>query len=151
MKKTYLSWAEINNQVSCIIQQIAVDNWKPEVIVGIARGGLYPALLLSNYYNVPMEVVKCQYRDGDASYSITGELDSNKRILVIDDINDTGATLDRIQQEWGPLWSSRVKVAVLYDNESSNFNEVDYSAVTINKANQDEWIVYSWEDWWQRR
>ena len=150
MNKTYVTWNEIHDQVQSIAQQLAVDNWKPEVIVGIARGGLHPALLLSNYFNVPMETIRCQLRDGDSSYASTGEINLDSNILVVDDINDTGATLLRIQKEWGS-WGTQVKVAVLYDNESSDFNAVDYSAITINKANEDVWICFPWEDWWARR
>jgi hypothetical protein len=40
-------------------------------------------------------------------------------------------------------------VACLYDNESSKSKlDVTYSAVTINKANEDVWIVFPWESWW---
>ena len=49
------------------------------------------------------------------------------------------------------VWSKNVRVAVLYDNESSRSElNIDYSAVTINKAAEDSWIVFPWEDWWQR-
>lgn len=153
MNKTYVTWNEIHDQVQSIAQQLAVDNWKPEVIVGIARGGLHPALLLSNYFNVPMETIRCQLRDGDGTLTATGIIPADKKILIVDDINDTGATLLKITQELDSIMGSQVevKVAVLYDNESSDFNAVDYSAITINKANEDQWFVYPWEDWWARR
>jgi hypoxanthine phosphoribosyltransferase len=86
-----------------------------------------------------------------------------KNILIVDDINDTGATLNYIKQDWqssclpndqrwtNDVWGKNVRVAVLLDNESSRSElTVDYSAVTINKAAEDSWIVFPWEDWWQR-
>ena len=73
-------------------------------------------------------------------------------MLLVDDINDTGATLNRISQEWGFDRGLMTRVAVLYNNESSDATvEVDYAAVTINKANEDVWIVFPFEDWWTRR
>jgi hypothetical protein len=43
-----------------------------------------------------------------------------------------------------------VRVACLYDNESSKSKlDVAYSAVSINKADKDVWIVFPWEDWWK--
>jgi hypoxanthine phosphoribosyltransferase len=80
-----------------------------------------------------------------------------KNILILDDINDTGATLDWIIQDWqginlpndpawADVWGNNVRFAVLFDNLSSNFSrKVDYSAVEINKAEEDVWIVYPWE------
>jgi hypothetical protein len=44
-----------------------------------------------------------------------------------------------------------VRVAVLVDNESSKSEiPVSYSAVDLNKAEEDCWIVFPWEEWWQK-
>ena len=51
---------------------------------------------------------------------------------------------------WAQIWCENVKVAVLYDNEASKSElDISYSAVTINKAEEDSWIVFPWEDWWK--
>jgi hypoxanthine phosphoribosyltransferase len=86
---------------------------------------------------------------------------TGKRILIVDDINDSGATLNWIKQDWSSgclpghpdwnnVWGNNVRVAVLVDNESSKSEiPVSYSAVDLNKAEQDSWIVFPWEDWWK--
>lgn len=151
IKKHYVSWQDVNNQVAGIIQQLAVDDWKPEVIVGIARGGLYPAMLLSNYFNVPLEVIKCQLRDGDTILYSTDSLKlTDKRVLIVDDINDSGATLFKTCEHLVGLWQLELKVAVLFDNEASEFQDVEYAAITINKAEEDIWYDFPWESWWKR-
>ena len=51
-KKVYYSWQEIEDMTSDIAQQIAVDNdgFKPDYVVGLTRGGLIPATMLSHYF-----------------------------------------------------------------------------------------------------
>jgi hypoxanthine phosphoribosyltransferase len=85
-----------------------------------------------------------------------------KHILIVDDINDSGATLNWIQQDWmsscfpnnqdrwTQVWGNNVRVAVLVDNEASKSKlDVSHSAVDLNKADEDVWIVFPWESWWQ--
>ena len=84
-----------------------------------------------------------------------------KKILIVDDINDSGATLNWIKQDWQSgcfpkdkrwkeIWGNNVRVAVLVDNESSASKlNINYNAVDLNKAEEDLWIVFPWEDWWK--
>jgi len=66
-------------------------------------------------------------------------------VLVIDDINDTGATISAIKDVWG---TDTVTYAVLINNEAST-EDVDYSSMDINKHEENVWQVFPWEDWWQ--
>jgi hypoxanthine phosphoribosyltransferase len=87
---------------------------------------------------------------------------NGKKILIVDDINDSGATLSWIKSDWPSgclpdddkwkdIWNKSVRVAVLYDNEVSESTlEVDYSAENINKFNDPQWIVFPWEEWWRK-
>jgi hypothetical protein len=53
-------------------------------------------------------------------------------------------------KQWKQIWGSNVRVAVLVDNEASKSKiDISYSAVSINKAAQDVWIVFPWEEWWK--
>ena len=54
-------------------------------------------------------------------------------------------------RRWKEVWGNNVRVACLYDNESSKSKlDVTYSAVTINKSADPSWIVFPWEAWWQK-
>jgi hypoxanthine phosphoribosyltransferase len=82
-----------------------------------------------------------------------------KNILVVDDINDTGATFQWIKEDWQSsclpddphwrkeVWHKNVRFAGLVNNLNSDFN-VDYSSLEINKADNPEWIVFPYEKWW---
>jgi xanthine phosphoribosyltransferase len=165
MKKIYYTWRDIERQTQEILRQLQRDTWRPDYVVGLTRGGLVPANLISQYLEVPMETLKVSLRD-DASQPesnlwMAEDAFEGKRILIVDDINDSGATLNYIKQDWQSgcfskdkhwkeVWGNNVRVAVLVDNESSKSKlNVSYSAIDLNKAEEDLWIVFPWEDWWK--
>lgn len=178
IKKKYYEYLHIHDMVNKISLQMYKDNWRPDYIVGLTRGGLIPAVIMSNTLGIPMETLKVSLRDSDngpesnlwmAEDAFGQVVDhavedrkvkvhgTRKNILIVDDINDTGATLDWIIQDWqssclpnDPLWDevwgNNVRFAVLIDNLSSQFSrKVDYCAKIVNKAEEDVWIVYPWE------
>ena len=170
MNKIYYTWRDVEHHTQEILRQICSDSWRPDYVVGLTRGGLVPANLISQYLGCRMETLKVSLRDDTecesnlwmAEDAFGHEMDRPKNILIVDDINDTGATLNYIREDWPSgcfpdnprwteVWGSNVRVAVLVDNESSKSEvPVSYSAVDINKAEQDSWIVFPWEEWWQR-
>jgi hypothetical protein len=42
-----------------------------------------------------------------------------------------------------------VRFAAMIDNLSSKFNDIDYCGEEINKAENDVWVVFPWENWWE--
>lgn len=165
MKKIYYSWQDVENQTQEILRQIQRDAWVPDYVVGLTRGGLVPANLISQYLEVPMETLKVSLRDDhsepESNLWMAEDAFEQRRILVVDDINDSGATLNWIKEDWmsgalpdnpkwTEIWGDTVRVAVLVDNEASTSElNVSYSAVDLNKAEEDSWIVFPWEDWWK--
>lgn len=166
MKKIYHTWQDIERQTQEILRQITLDNWRPDYVVGLTRGGLVPANLISQYLECRMETLKVSLRDGaeqESNLWMAEDAYNDRNILIVDDINDTGATLNWIREDWPSgcfpkdkrwkqVWGTNVRVACLYDNESSKSKiDVTYSAITINKADKDVWIVFPWESWWQSK
>ena len=170
MKKIYYSQDQIKGQVLDIIRQIQKDSWKPDYVVGLTRGGLVPAVMISQYLDIPMNTLKVSFRDNkenDCESNLWmaedayGYLDTPKNILIVDDINDSGATLNWIkrdwessclpqEEKWGDIWSNTTRFAVLVDNQASEFHGINYSAEEINKVEENCWIVFPWEEWWRR-
>ena len=184
MKKIYYSWRDVERQTQEILRQLQRDAWRPDYVVGLTRGGLVPATLISQYLEVPMECLKVSLRDTEhgtesnlwmaedafgypVSFDVSTSYDAmypgngRKRILIVDDINDSGATLNWIKQDWQSgclpdderweaVWGNNVRVATLVDNEASRSElKISYSAIDLNKAKDDCWIVFPWEDWWR--
>jgi hypoxanthine phosphoribosyltransferase len=162
--KVKVSWREIDNACNKLAINILKDGFKPDYIVGITRGGLTPAVILSQILEVPMYTLKVTLRDGleeDCDHNCWMPEDAlgyNKEpvnILIVDDINDSGDTIAWIKQDWpgsclpnsekwNTCWNNNVKFAVVINNLASNEN-IDYSAMEINKAENDIWIDFPWE------
>ena len=166
MKKIYYNWKQIQGACIELARQLQQDNWKPDYIVGITRGGAVPAILLSQYLGIPMRPLQVSLRDGQGcvsdlgmaedAYGVDGE--AAKNILVVDDINDQGSTITWIKEDWpsgcfpddavwDSVWGNNVRFAVLTHNLASKA-DVDYCAWEVNKAEKDCWLVYPWEDFW---
>lgn len=176
MKKVYYSWKDVEGAVLELARQIHADNWRPDYIVGLTRGGLVPANLLSQYTGIKMHTLNVSLRDNATDLGPESNLwmaedafgfnaaavgdPCCKNILIVDDINDQGSTLNWIREDWkssclpnderwNHVWGHNVRVAVLTNNESSEFKDVDYSVWDVNKAEEDCWLVYPWEDFWK--
>ncbi len=197
MNKLIINQQELNGLVGKICRNILISGWRPDYIVGITRGGLIPAVMISQYLNIPMHTLEVSLRDGgdtesnlwmavdafgspekeiviedeqdigsvlDAASSLLEmpELPSYKNILLVDDINDTGATFNWIMNDWKSscfpndpawysIWNSNVKFAVIVDNLSSQCDvKMDFIGKEINKAENDVWVDFPWEEWWTK-
>lgn len=144
--KVYHSWADIEASVHDIHEQLIYTNWKPDVIIGIANGGSIPATMLSKLTNIPCKIVTVQLRDGAIQESLYLEDIYAKygwNILIVDEINDTGATLDWIINNWN-LSTEHTRIATLTYNKGSIVTS-DYFYWKIDKRIDPVWIVYPWE------
>ena len=179
IKKHYYSWQDVENACVNIALQMYKDNWRPDYIVGITKGGNVPATILCNMLGIRGEALKVSLRDDamgpesnlwmaedafgyvneeeQSTYKSRWDIAKRKKILVVDDINDTGATFNWIkedwpsgclpnEQTWETVWGQNVRFAVITENLASNFDGVNYSVHEVNKAEEDVWLVYPWEN-----
>ena len=170
MKKIYHDWQQIERWSKRIALDILKTDWRPDYIVGLTRGGLIPATIISHTLDVPMYTLKVALRDGDTecnawmaedaygwipSDNDLAKMVAKKNILIVDDINDTGATFEWIKKDWpasclpkdpawNNVWHGNVKFAVLVNNLASS-ESIDWCATDINKIEEPCWVVFPWE------
>ena len=185
--KRYISEQQMKTGVLDIVTQMYNDEWRPDYIVGITRGGLIPAVMMSHYTGIKMHTLDVRLRDADHGPEcngwmaedafgyidkedrVQGDIDGEtqwicsdptmrKKILIVDDINDTGETFSWIKNDWESgclpddpawldIWGNNVRWATIIDNVPSKF-DIDYTSIEINKAENPEWIVFPFEEWW---
>jgi len=173
IKKKFYSWKDVETMCVSIVNQMYKDNWRPDYIVGITRGGNVPATIISNMTGIRCEALKVALRDDESNLETNAWMSEDaygyndgkvatggptaKNILVVDDINDTGSTFNWIKDDWQAsclpgdpkwekVWGGNVRFAVLTENLSSEFDGVSYSCDEVNKAEEDCWLVYPWEN-----
>ena len=133
------SWDTINDLVTTIHNR--VSPWKPTHIVGITRGGLIPAVMLSHRLDLPMEVLGVSFRDNKATHHTKFKPIPDAKYLVVDDINDSGMTFSVVSQVFKNRHLHFI-TAALINKEKSGFDVDFYGEMFYD----DNWINFPWEN-----
>ncbi len=127
--------------------RVRVSGYSPEVIVGVSRGGWPPARVMSdllqnsNLANIKVEF----YTDIGVRTEkprITQPVTSNvvgKRVLVVDDVSDTGHSLRIVVNHLRRNRVEDLRVCTLYLKPKSVFRPDFFTKVTR------KWVIFPWE------
>ena len=147
VKYLHLSWKDIEELAEKLADKIACD-YEPDILVGILRGGVTVAHLLSDLlgFRVIYPIGCNSYVDVAKRFSVRvysplalSDL-SGKKILLVDDVADEGLTLKAVvEQELSPKNPDEVRVATLHMKPWCRFKPDYYVQLT------DAWIIYPWE------
>jgi hypothetical protein len=143
----HLSWDDIEEAVADLVGRLPRDY---DLLMVVTRGGMVPACLISEQTNIRNIVAAAVmfYTDVEETLSDpvflqfpADPLLFGKRVLVVDDVWDTGKTIMAVKQRIESA-GGRADMAVLhYKPAHSRFDgQPDYYSVTT-----DEWIVYPWD------
>ena len=147
INKLYFTNIQMRNALIQIEDQMAHTPWLPSIILGINRGGCIPGVYLSHRINKPHEALDIRLRDHTAKpnmLTLEKAYAFQNKILIIDDINDSGATFQYIMDNFGKPDS--VKFAALINNKPSPV-KMDFQGYEINKEENPQWVVFPWEEW----
>lgn len=116
MRKTnHYTEFDFHTDIRNLAQKIQADrdNWSPNVVVGLTRGGLIPAVCLSHRLGVPM--IALNVSEGQVT-SLTDIVFNYENILVVDEFIDTGKQLNHLFSYWFGNYAAFVR------NKSNNHN-----------------------------
>lgn len=146
----YLDYESFLAGVEALAAQLEADSWKPDFLVGVGRGGLVPAAYLSHRLDIAL--LSVDHSSGEPGFGeellvkLAAKIAYGRRMLVVDDINDSGATIDCIRgaiaAEGGR--EDQLRVAVLINNSRSKA-KAEYAATLIDRDNDKRWFVFPWE------
>jgi hypoxanthine phosphoribosyltransferase len=143
-----VSWELFYDMARKLAFMIHNDDYQPDIIIAIARGGYTPARILSDYLGVmdmtSFKVKHYQSTEKDAVAVIQHPLAadvSGQKILLVDDVSDTGDTFDvaieHINECTNP---TEIRSAVLHHKTVSRYKPDYYT----REVKEWHWITYPW-------
>ena len=117
-KVRFVEYEEICQGIEalCDLIESSPDGWLPDAVVAVVRGGLVPATHVCHFFGRPIYFI---YNE-----ALLDSLEGHRRILIVDEINDTGRAFQRIRDEIfskPPNDGFDVRYAVLYTRHTSKF------------------------------
>jgi uncharacterized protein len=141
------TWNQIYEMLFCQAQKIKTQNFKQDLIVAIARGGLVPARILSDlletqslsfiqieFYTNINQTLQEPILVQNLTTNVTG-----KKILLVDDISDTGKSLKLAKTHLQLQGAIEIKTATLYEKTHSITTPDFYEKQTT------DWVVFPWD------
>ena len=140
MKTIKYPYSEYKKDLNGLVNQIQKKNVKYDLVLGVERGGLIPAVHLSHRLGIPLKTLSwsSQLKDGSM---LTWFILRNKKILLVDDIVDSGKTFLEI---FGKYWDMDTAV-LIYNNINESKIKPDYYGRMINRKDTPEWFDFWWE------
>ena len=162
--KIFIDFKQLKNDIKILSNKILESRIRYDAMIAITGGGLVPARLLRNYLKIPIYCVNIKYYDENdnilsnpnvVQWLSKSEINylQHKNVLIVDDLNDTGSTIDLVVDLLTKTYTSKIKpincnhlgLAVLYD-KIKNKNKLNKSiSYYKTKDIDDNWVVFPWE------
>ena len=149
IKCYFVSWDLAYSLGRKIAHNIRASGFVPDIVIGVARGGLVPARIVCDFlHQKDLTSIKVEHwgiavTHGTAriKFPLPEEIDiSGKKILIVDDVADTGDSYHVILDHINKRSPAEVKTAVLQYKTCSTFIP-DYWG---EKHDAWKWIIYPW-------
>lgn len=143
-----VSWAEVHRLARRLSFLIHQGDFTPDIVIAIARGGYIPARLVCDYLDIGnlTSVRIVHYRAGARRQKLARLTEGlgmdvhGQRVLIVDDVSDTGDTLVLARDHVADFGPAEVRIGVLHHKRVSAAAP-DYYARKVMKW---RWITYPW-------
>ncbi|MCD6279125.1 MAG: phosphoribosyltransferase [Desulfurococcales archaeon] len=142
-----VTWDDVHVMSLKIARKVIRDGYVPDAIVGILRGGFIIARIIADVLGIEdLGTVEVKFYKGIAEPSerpvITQPLTldvRDKKVLIVDDVVDSGRTLEVATEQVRLRGASTVKSAALFAKPKSIIFPDFYIKLTT------EWVLFPWE------
>ncbi|MBE0519682.1 phosphoribosyltransferase [Candidatus Bathyarchaeota archaeon] len=141
------TWDQIYEMLLNLAERIRKNGFKPDLIVGVSRGGWPPARVLSDLLDNPnLANVKAEFYLGVAETKMEPTLTqpvsvavAGKKVLIVDEVADTGRSLELVKKHVIEQGACEVRIVTVYYKPWSVVVPDYYGKETSR------WIVFPWE------
>jgi len=143
-----LEWIEAYELTLELCAKLREDGFEPSLIVGISRGGLVPARIASDFFgrDIRLTIVKVEFYSDIAKTQREPVISEGlrvgvegERVLLVDDVADTGKSLALVNSLLKERGSKEVKILTLYKKPWTIIDPDYYARET------EAWIIFPWE------
>jgi hypoxanthine phosphoribosyltransferase len=143
-----VSWAAAERLCERLAGRIRASDYRPERVIAIGRGGYVPARLLCDYLHLmDLTGIKVEHYLAGADrqkqavirYPLQADI-RGMRVLLVDDVNDSGDTLEVAIRHLQSFEPAEIRSAVI-DHKTVSRVAVDYHARQVVKW---RWLIYPW-------
>ena len=150
VEKIYMSWDKFDDDINEFIEYLKTYEFDNDsVIIALKRGGFPTATALSNKMNIPVSVVAFQTRDGEdviPQFLEPELLKTAKRIIIPDDIYDTGLTVETLVKELEIQFGKNlINIAGVFHYASEKIVDSRLKFYRTLNSNKGKWVVFPWE------
>lgn len=144
-----LDWNDTEQLSRNIASQVKASGFKPDMILGVARGGLIPAVIIASILGTKDVIsisirsyTKDRKRKSKPEYlhSLPEKLIKGQQILIVDDIVDSGNTFKSLEKQLTP--DSLAMFSAMLVKDTADF-DVHFKGHVITKP--DIWTEFPWE------
>ena len=114
----FLDYAQIDRMMQALLP--AAAEWRPELVVGIARGGIVPATMAATGLCLPLALLS--FDRASQTVAWIGLPPPPARILLVDDCASTGETLAKVRASLLAEPRQVLTLAVVHDPEVSAYS-----------------------------